>query len=79
MARNPQRRQAKAIRRKRLLAERRRLGAAGAKGSLERPHSEGEDADVEGAYDPAVAPDPAHWLARISHAGGQLDVGFGAI
>jgi Domain of unknown function (DUF1841) len=52
MARNPQRRQAKSIRRKRLLAERRRLGAAGAKRSL-----------VEGAYDPAVAPDPAHWLA----------------
>jgi len=63
MARNPQRRHAKAIQRKRLLAERRRLGAAGAKGSLERPHSEGEDADVEGAYDAAVAPDPAHWLA----------------
>ena len=75
MARNPQRRQAKAISRKRLLAERRRLGAAGAKGSLERPHSEGEDADVEGAYDPAVAPDPAHWLALGEE--GRLDLALG--
>jgi Domain of unknown function (DUF1841) len=75
MARNPQRRQAKAIRRKRLLAERRRLGAAGAKGSLERPHSEGEDADVEGAYDPAVAPDPAHWLALGEEE--RLDLALG--
>ncbi len=58
---------------------RRRLGADGfvfgeiedALGALEGPDGEDEDADIEededydieGAYDPAVAPDPGRWLA----------------
>ncbi|HEY1453032.1 MAG TPA: hypothetical protein VGF57_06175 [Roseiarcus sp.] len=31
--------------------------------ALDGPDDEGDDVDFEGAYDPAVAPDPAHWLA----------------
>ncbi len=50
---------------------RRRLGDDGfqfgeiedALDALEGPDDEDEDADIEGGYDPAVAPDPAQWLA----------------
>ena len=57
--------------RRRLDRLRRRLGADGfvfgeiedASDALEEPVDENADADVEGAYDPAVAPDPEGWLA----------------
>jgi hypothetical protein len=57
--------------RRRLDRLRRRLGDDGfqfseiadASDALEGPDNADEDADIERAYDPAVAPDPASWLA----------------